>query len=191
MKLQTRRFFKKQDLDILRTSLKIEKRSLLDSSEYEIPLEHIHNKKSIQTNTNDNFLVVSFSLLVIGLLFLLGSNTDISTVALIGGTFFLALALLTRKKTITIPTYSGDKIELFFNNQNKSEVLEFSNKIIEASNAFLLNKYGKIDKALPVEGQLSNLGFLRDRDVISEEEYEGLKDLLFGRENKSSVGFNR
>lgn len=163
----------------------------MDSSEYEISFEHIHNKKKIQTNTNDNLLVISFSLLVIGLLFQFGSNREISITALIFGTFFLALALTTRKKTITIPTYDGDKIELFFNRRNNGEVLEFSNKIIEASNTFLLNKYGKIDRALPVEGQLNNLNFLRDRNIISKEEYENLKNQLFGRENKGSFGFNR
>ncbi len=191
MRLHTRRFFKIQEVDILRASLKIEKRSLLDSIEYEIPFENIHNKKKIQTNTNDNLLVISFSLLVIGVLFLFGSTTEISTFALISGTFFLALALITRKKTVTILTYDGSNIELPFNRKNKPEVLEFSNKIIEASNLFLLNKYGKIDRALPLEGQLEKLEFLRDRDILTDGEYENLKNQLLGRENKGSLGFSR
>jgi hypothetical protein len=191
MKLSTRRFLKKHEFDILRNSLKIETKSLLDSVEYEIPFEHIHNKKKIQTTTNDNLLVISFSLLVIGLLFQLGSNTQVSITLLIGAAIFLAWALITRQKTITIPTYDGNKIELFFNNRNKNKVLEFSNKIIEASNSFLRNKYGKIDKALPLEGQLNNIIFLRDRDIITEEEYDKLKNQLLGRDNKGSLGFSR
>jgi len=191
MTLYTKRFFKRQEIDILRSSLKIEKRSLLDSMEYEVPFENIHNKKRIQTNTNDNLLVIAFFLLVIGLLFLLGSNTEISSVALIGGTFFLALALITRKKTVTILTYDGNNIELPFNRKNKPEVLEFSNKIIEASNHFLLNKYSKIDKSLPVEGQLSKLEYLRDREILTDEEFENLKNQLLGKDNKGSIGFSR
>jgi len=171
--------------------VKIEKRSLLDSLEYEVPFESIHNKKKIQTNTNDNLLVIAFSMLVIGLFFLFGSNTDVSTVAFIGGTFFLALALITRKKTVTILTYDGNNIELPFNKSSKPAVLEFSNKIIDASNQFLLAKYGKIDKALPIEGQLGKLEFLRDRDILTDEEFENLKNQLLGRENKSSIGFSR
>ena len=159
--------------------------------EYEVPFENIHNKKRIQTNTNDNLLVIAFFLLVIGLLFLLGSNTEISLVALIGGTFFLALALITRKKTVTILTYDGNNIELPFNRKNKPEVLEFSNKIIEASNHFLLNKYSKIDKSLPVEGQLSKLEYLRDREILTDEEFENLKNQLLGKDNKGSIGFSR
>ena len=191
MKLSTKRFFKRQQIEILRTSVKIEKGSLLDSLEYEVPFESIYNKKKIQTNTNDNLLVIAFSMLVIGIFFLFGSNTEVSTVALVGGTLFLALALITRKKTITILTYDGNNIELPFNKSNKPEVLEFSNKIIDASNQFLLTKYSKIDKALPVEGQLSKLEFLKDRDILTDEEFENLKNQLLGRENKSSIGFSR
>lgn len=186
-----KRFFKKQTFEILRTGLRIERRTSLDSIEYEVSFEHIHNKKKIQTVTNDNLLVISFCLLVIGLLFQLGSNKEFSILLLIGAAFFLSLALFTRQKTITIPTYNGEKIELFFNNQNKQEVLDFSNQIIKASNSFLLNKYGKIDKTLPLEGQLVHLDFLRDRDVITDEEYENLKNQLLGRENKGAMGFGR
>ncbi|RDJ93906.1 SHOCT domain-containing protein, partial [Lacticaseibacillus rhamnosus] len=66
-----------------------------------------------------------------------------------------------------------------------------SNKIIDASNQFLLTKYGKIDKALPMEGQLNKLEFLRDRDILTDEEFENLKNQLLGRENKGSIGFSR
>jgi hypothetical protein len=191
MTLHTRRFFKRQEIKILRSSLKIEKRSLLDSIEYEVPFENIHNKKRIQTNTNDNLLVIAFFLLIIGLLFLFGSNSEISSIALIGGTFFLTLALITRKKTVTILTYDGNNIELPFNQKNKPEVLEFSNKIIDASNHFLLNKYSKIDKSLPVEGQLSKLEYLRDREILTDEDFENLKNQLVGKDNKGSIGFGR
>jgi hypothetical protein len=192
MKLQTRRFFKRQEIEILRTSLKIERKSLLDYVEYEIPFENIHNKKRVQTKTNDNLLVISFALLVIGLLFFIfGSETALSTFLFICGTFFLALAFISRKKTITIPTYDGNSIEIPFNNRNKPDVLEFSNKIIEASNGFLLNKYCKIDKALPLEGQLSKMEFLRDREILTDEEYDTLKNQLLGRENKGYLGFSR
>jgi len=103
----------------------------------------------------------------------------------------LLLALISRKKTITIPTYDGNNIEIPFNNKNKPDVLEFSNKIIEASNNFLLNKYSKIDKALPLEGQLIKIEFLRDREILTDEGYDSLKNQLLGRENKGHLGFSR
>ena len=192
MKLQTRRFFKRQEIEILRTSLKIEKKSLLDYEEFEIPFENIHNKKKVQSKTNDNLVVISFVLLVIALLFFVfSSETDLSTFLFICAIFFLVIAFISRKKTITIPAYDGNKIEIPFNNRNKPDALEFANKIIEASNIFLLNKYCKIDKALPLEGQISKLEFLRDREILTDEEYDNLKNQLLGRENRGHLGFSR
>lgn len=152
----------------------------------------IYNKKKVQVKTNDNLLVISFSLLAIGLLFFIfGSDTSISTFLFICGTFFLASALLSRKRTVTIPTYDGNIIELPFNNKNKPNVLEFSNRIVEASNNFLLNKYSKIDRALLLDGQLSKIEFLRDRQILTDEEYDNLKNQLLGRENRGHLGFSR
>jgi hypothetical protein len=190
--LQTSRFFKKQEIEILRTSLKIERKSLLDYEEFEIPFENIHNKKKVQSKTNDNLVVISFALLIFALLFFVfSSETDLSTFLFICGISFLSIAFISRKKTITIPTYDGNKIEIPFTNKNKPNVLEFANKIIEASNSFLLNKYCKIDKALPLEGQISKLEFLRDREILTDEEYDNLKNQLLGRENRGHLGFSR
>lgn len=99
--------------------------------------------------------------------------------------------MVLRKKTVTIPTYNNNNIAIPFNNRNKPTAVKFSNRIIEASNQFLLNKYGKIDKALPLDGQLSKIEFLRDREVLTEEEFDNLKNLLLGRVDKSQVGFGR
>jgi len=163
-----------------------------DYEEFEIPFENIHNKKVVQSKTNDNLVVISFALFVIALLFFIfSSETDLSTFLFICGTSFLVIAFISRKKTITIPAYDGNKIEIPFNNRNKPDALEFANKIIEASNIFLLNKYCKIDKALPLEGQISKLEFLRDREILTDEEYDNLKNQLLGRENRGHLGFSR
>ena len=51
----------------------------------------------------------------------------------------------------------------------------------------MLEKYGKIDKNLPIEPQLENLYFLRNREIISNSEFEELKSKLYG---VRTVGFN-
>lgn len=99
MKLKTRYFFKTQEIEILRTSLKIERKSLLDYVEYEIPFENIHNKKNVQAKTNDNLLVISFALLIVGLLFFLfGSELALSSFFFICGTFFFNTGIGFKKK---------------------------------------------------------------------------------------------
>ena len=42
---------------------------------------------------------------------------------------------------------------------------------------------------LPIDNQLQNLIFLRDRDLLSEEKFEHLKNQLPGRDNKSNIGY--
>lgn len=105
------------------------------------------------------------------------------------GFLFLIAALVTRRKLISIATHTNYSIELFYTNHNKGAIIDFANEIITVSNNFLFKKYGSVDRSLPVEGQLNNLSFLRDRDIITNEEFEQLKDQLLGRNLKSTVGF--
>lgn len=44
--------------------------------------------------------------------------------------------------------------------------------------AYLKEKYAIIDIDLPVEKQIENLNFLKERNVIAEKEYETLKEKL-------------
>jgi hypothetical protein len=102
----------------------------------------------------------------------------------------MVFSLINRKKTIEIPTYELPII-LYYSNHNKASVIGFADTLIQASNQFLYNKYSKVDRMLPIEPQLNSLQFLRNREVISEEEYDTLKDQLLGKEIKNGIGFSR
>jgi hypothetical protein len=121
----------------------------------------------------------------------LGTAQQLTVIFLAIGFMLVLLALINRKKTITIPTYTGESIVLFFKSKNKQEVVDFSKSIIDASNNYLLRKYSKIDRALPNEPQVEHLQFLLNRDIISEGHFETLKSQLLGREGKSSIGFGQ
>ena len=56
---------------------------------------------------------------------------------------------------------------------------------------YLLKKYSKVDRALPIEPQLENIQYLLNRDIITEEKFESLKNQLLGTENKKSIGFGQ
>ncbi|MBX3255353.1 MAG: hypothetical protein KF862_14525 [Chitinophagaceae bacterium] len=191
MTVNNKRRFTRQTFAILSSSLKIDRKGLLDRIEYEIPFDNIHNKKIIQTQINNNLVITGLFFFVFSFLFLLGTAEELTVIFLSVGVIFVLTAFINRKKTVTIPTYSGDGIILYFNNKTQKEVVEFSNKIIEASNNYLMEKYGKIDRALPVEQQINNLQFLRNREIITENHYETLKNELLGRESKSAIGFGK
>ncbi len=102
---------------------------------------------------------------------------------------FFVCGFIGRKKVVTIITYAGKNIELYFTNSNKDEVIDFANQIIQAINEFFLNKFSKIDRGLPIEPQLEQIQFLRNKEIITEQHYETLKNQLLGRENAVSIGF--
>lgn len=84
-----------------------------------------------------------------------------------------------RRKTITIQSYSSAPIILAFKNKNEKEIRAFSDKIIQISKDYLIKKFSKIDKDLPFEGQLNGIEFLRNKNLISDSEFERLKNIFF------------
>ena len=145
--------------------------------------------EKIQSTINNNSLFIAVCLIILGTLFLLGSLAEISPLLILIGLVFLVTTFILRKKTITIASFDGNVIELYFTNRNKPEITAFANQIIDSSNSFLLNKYSKLDRDLPIDNQLSNLDFLLNREIITEEEFENLKNQLLGRNTKSKIGF--
>lgn len=182
--------FNRQAIEILASGLKICKKTFFDSTEYEISFEKLDNKIRIQTAVRNGLVIIAFFFTVMGLLFLTGTDSNLTEAFFILAVAFFSISFLTKKKTITIASYDGDDIILYFTKNNKENVIDFANLIIKSGNTYLLNKYGKIDKALPIENQLANLEFLRNKEIITEDHFENLKNQLLGRENKNSIGFS-
>ena len=185
------RFFKKQSFEILKSGIQISKKTIFDSIEYETSFEKIHNKLRIQTSVSNGLLITAFFFITTGFIVYASGNIKVTTVFFTLALLSIVIAFTTVLKKITIDCYDGTNIELYFTKTNKEDVIVFANQIIKSSNTYLLNKYGRIDKALPIENQLGSLDFLRNKEIISEEEYESLKNQLLGRENKTSIGFHK
>ena len=184
-----RKSFTKRIFELGESRVKINETTLFDASEYEISVEHIDNKKKIEVVFNQGLFVFGCLFTFIGFLFLFtDQNTLFISTASIALTFF-GFAFFNKKKVVTLSCYDGNKMELFYNNSNRQEIVNFADTLISAANNKLLDKFGRIDAALPIEPQLENIAFLRNREVITEEEYQDLKDQLLGRKNKSAIGF--
>jgi hypothetical protein len=190
MTFKNRRYFTKQEFEIKKTSLNISKKTLFDEVEYETSLEQLDNKKKIEVRTNSNLFFIGLFVFGIGIFFLSGSIIEMTAICTVICIVLVIAAFIDKKRVITIASYEGENITFYFNSKNKQEVIQFVEQIFQASNAFLHNKYSKIDRALPIEPQLNNIQFLRNREVISEEEYNTLKNELLGRENQRYIGFS-
>jgi hypothetical protein len=191
MPFHNKRYFTRQSFDILGSSVKVHKKGLFDEIEYEIPFDQIHNKMTIQTQINNNLIVTGIFFMVFSFLFLLGTARELTVIFLSIGVIFVVAALINRKKTVIVPNYGGEAITLFFNNKTKNEVVDFGKQIIIASDNYLLQKYSKLDRDLPIEPQIEHLQFLFNREIINESQFESLKNQLLGRDHKSAIGFGQ
>ena len=77
-----------------------------------------------------------------------------------------------------ITTLSGYLIDFYDRNPSKEAIDEFLKTLKTKTFAYLKEKYAVIDIDLPVEKQIENLNFLKERNVITEKEYEALKEKL-------------
>lgn len=191
MKFFNRRYFTRQVFEIQKSSLKIERKNLFDAIEYETPLDLISNKMKIQTVMNSNLVMVGLFFMVFSFIFLFGATTELTGIFFCIGFLFVALSFVNRKKVVTITALGEHNIELYFGNRNKHEVVEYAHSIIKAADNYLLNKFSKVDRLLPIEPQLENYKYLLDREIISEEKFEILKNQLLGNDNKSLIGFGQ
>jgi uncharacterized membrane protein (Fun14 family) len=190
MIFENRRYFKIQKFELKKSIMKVNLKTLFDRAEYDISYEHIDYKKKIEVIFNHGLFVSSFFAFAIGIIAAFAQNEQAALVFFLIGAVCFTLAFFLKKRVVTINVLDGTKIELYFNSRNKDAVVAFADEIIQSSNKHLLHKYGKVDKALPIDPQINSIQFLRDREIITEEEYESLKDQLLGRTNKANIGFS-
>lgn len=186
--IETSKFWAKNYIKLFSNRIVIRKSTPFESSEFEVSYEQMENKKSIETKVNFGMLIVTSIGVIIGFLYLFGNHPEIGFLFLFIAVVVLLISFATKTKVVIIKTNDGRNIELYFNDQTKDKVISFSNTIINSSNTFLLNKYSKIDRDLPIDSQMQNLIFLRDRELLSEEKFEQLKNQLLGKDNKS-IGY--
>lgn len=91
---------------------------------------------------------------------------------------FLLLTIFSRKYMLYITTLSGYLIDFYDKNPSEEAMYEFLETLKTKTFAYLKEKYAVIDIDLPVEKQIENLNFLKERNVITEKEYEELKEKL-------------
>jgi hypothetical protein len=101
--------------------------------------------------------------------------------AFFSGLFFLLFLILTifsRKQMLYITTLSGYLIGFYDKNPSEEAIEKFLEILKTKTFAYLKEKYAIIDLELPIEKQIENLNFLKERNVITEKEYEALIEKL-------------
>ncbi|HET6555904.1 MAG TPA: hypothetical protein VFG54_01230 [Prolixibacteraceae bacterium] len=188
--------FSTLNIEITKTGVEVKKKTLSNYDEYQIEFDALTTKKTIKKEMNIGLLFLCLGFLIPTIFNLLdalfnsdsgfGTTIFFSVITL----FFLLVSISTRKRIVTLTSYYGQKeLEIPFNNKNELKVREFADLIIEKTKEFLINKYAKVDKDLPKDTQLENIISLKDRHLITDDEFDRLKNILLDKDPNKNIGF--
>jgi hypothetical protein len=165
-----------------------------------ISYEEIDTSKIIKQKQTDNILLIIT--IIFGGFFLINLfNPDnykgegwfgvalfLFMVSLISG----LLTYIKSKNLVLIPTLNNGHLEVLTAKPNQEQFDEFMTELSDRITSFLRTKYGTIDLDMPTEPQLMNLSWLKDRDIITIDEFEKLKsDLIHNGKGNNPVGFTK
>jgi hypothetical protein len=188
---ETQGLFNKLKIDIIENKILVYKKSIFNYVEYDVSFENIDTKKKVKKEFNQGIMTIALFGFSFGVIFAMAGNAEILAILfLISGIMFV-IGLITQRKYIQINTFTEGTLELKFTNKSEQEVREFADKIINTTNKYLVEKYSKVDKDLPIENQIDNLNFLKNKDLIDDKKFEELKNILIGRKSdEKTIGFN-
>jgi hypothetical protein len=186
MELRQRRLFKTNTFILEQNHLYYKTKNLFTSFETEYPYENLITKRTVRQREPNYWLLVIFSILLLGAVAewvnyfdnssekeSLGVNIWFTTVVIVFGLLFY----ISSKLNVLIKTTSEKYLFFFADSPGKERVNEFIAALREAQKAFLLNKYF-FDTGRAYDSRFNSLEWLRDIEIIITTEFEELKQKL-------------
>ena len=176
---------KRKEFEIQNNStLRVKEKESGELKEWTVNLENIGYSLIYQSATRKRLYILA-SILAAFLLFitvaLFMSDDLMGNLPVVIGSYvifglMIALSLFTPLKKEIHLVGGGVNLTFFQDSPSTEEVSAFINEIIRLSKQQLLKKYAKIDPELPEETMFNQLNWLKNRDLITEEEYNDLKN---------------
>ncbi len=186
MKLIQKQGSRKNEFELNGNTLHIKTKSMGETKEWSVDVEYIGEERYYKTYSRLGPRIVGSLFFLVSLVSVVGffmekdwSNGDNIGALILGVFLFGGLGLLAFLAPVRNELYLvGGSAQVMFllNSPSKEEMENFIQEIIKRSKKTLLEKYGKIDIDLPEETQFNNLYWLKNRGLLSEEEYEELKE---------------
>ncbi len=200
MTLLQRKLFLRRQFTMNKRDLNIKSSDLTSSEELNIPYEEIDTNKLIFQKKTDNIMLIIT--LIFGGFFIInlfnpenykGDGWFGVGLFLFMVTLFSAMITYVKcKNLVLIPTLNNGYIEILKAKPNQKQFDEFLSELTSRISTYLKSKYGTLDFDMPYEPQLMNLSWLKDREIITTDEFENLKkELINNGKGKSPVGFNK
>lgn len=185
MRLKQKKLFQFREFTIEEKSIYVKMKSANEYNEWDVFFEELGFKKVYKSNPRTvNYIVASVtgSVIVLVLFAYIFYPEQMSTGTLYVNLFLWGLVtvifLLAGRKDEIYLTGGSQNLAFFRSKPDQETVENFIDHLIRRAKERLKAKYTKIDKDLSEEVQLSNFYWLRNIEVISEDEYEHLKTEL-------------
>lgn len=183
--LRQKKLFQRKEYKLYDDKIFVKIKTHTEQNEWHSSLEEIGLKKLYKKQSKTVQLICSavcFCIVLTAFFTYIFFPNQISTDSFVGNSIVwslvgIGLLLIPIKNELIV--YGGTQDLVFFRNlPNDESVEEFVNTVITKTKKFLRSKYAKVDKDLSKEIQIGNFNWLKNIEVISEEEYESLKEEL-------------
>lgn len=182
MVLKQRQGFRTKEFELLGSELRVKTKGPEGRQEWAVSVEHLGESRFYNSGSKKGgYLTAGFFLLFIlvtNVGYFLSDGGENIWLVISCDVFFGALAgflIFTPPKSEVHLTGGSTTITFFSNSPSKQEVEFFIDEVISRTKHLLISKYGKVDPDLPEDTQMNQLNWLKNRDILSESEYEELK----------------
>jgi len=181
-----KRFFNSRMVTFKDDGINFYSGNLLNSREIFIPFEEIlinNYTREFRTNSLKLWIAIAAAFLfVLTSLQIIEISNKLQLILLIvfGSIciFFSIATFLSRTHILYLSTFSGFLIDFYDKNPSEEIIEKFLNTLSTKINTYLKHKFSIIDEDLSFEKHIENFNYLKERNIISQKEYEQLKEKL-------------
>jgi hypothetical protein len=183
MRLTQKQGLKRREFELIGNRLKITHKSVSEFKQWNVNIEEIGDEIHIDKYTRKGAVIVAGCLLGFGTLFFVINkyvNDELTLNIFIGlGIIYLFIGLVILISPIKseLNIIGGMRtISFFLESPSQIEVETFANNLIRESKKIMFDKYSRVDSDIPEETMMNQLLWLRNRGIISDDEFERKKD---------------
>ena len=193
MELLQKRGFRRKRFVIRENILRVETKDTNTTEAYEVSYEEIGDRIIITKASKRIFFASLFlpAVLMMGVAFpsMAGEylhQTSYWVMLILFSLISVVLYFSTNYHRLVLSGGRRD-LEFFRDRPSAAEVDAFVAKLLEKRKNYLKEKYTAFDETLSIDAQMSQLYWCKNNDIISEQEYESLRESIPGATPKSQT----
>lgn len=183
MKLKQRHRFIRREFEVVDNHIRIKRVTMGGTREWTVELETLGDEIVVEKHSNLAIFLVGTAFLLFAVFIMVISLVDkektLATSSWVGiilvYVFFGSILLLIPNRSEIHLGMGPSRLSFFLNSPSRTEVEQFIEGLKQKTRKVLRSKYGQIDVDLPEETMMYRLYLLKERDVITQKEYETLK----------------